>query len=217
MNNNENVWQSVRNNGRVSKNSNTQLIFLKCMPRTSLNELLHRFTSYNGKPPQIVNDINNQRLNDPHTNKQYKLSTHIQMNHKLYNKSLYINYKLNNANVFHVSLHLCPGQTHGKFSLMHFKQQSNVGRTLRLCRRGNSERSFKFCNGHQLNSNLDDEFKNEMKHVVNVFNMYFKPGNTLYIKNPLTVNSVNTHNKLNNMWKNMTNSVNSYTRRQHKH
>jgi hypothetical protein len=156
-----------------------------------MNELIERFDTNiydNSFLKDLINERNIRKLNS-----KFIIIPRFNFSRNKNYHSIYINYFLNNVQVFHGSIHLCTNNFLTRNSPAHFKENNQYGNppltslVMEICNDPNQVNGIKFCIGQYV---IGTQFRNttlqdEVDAIQSVLTKYFNPINThMYLGNP---------------------------------
>jgi hypothetical protein len=214
MNNTNNSFQFVTGNRNKTRKVKQNIQSLKKLPiclstnKELVNNLITEFSNQH-----IITLINKKRVLNSLLDKNLILKSKYSKN-DTNGPSLYINYNLNNIQVFHLSIHLCP-TTFNKNSKApaHFienlnkTKKNNPWRTLFFCeipKHDGSDPIIFFCDGAKTSKNIDEKWNDEVKIIQEVLNEFFNNKKKKIYHN---------HPFLNNVFSRIKNKVKTFTRK----
>jgi hypothetical protein len=160
---------------KTRKNSRSQLLAYKCLTKSHLGEIIDAFQSNGNQKSEIVKRIENERAQIQGIDANIQIEANFVTPKHKQDAGLYINYKKNNNNVMHYSLHLCPRNVESALGPKHFKQnlqtaQQRQARTVDVYPDPSDPNRIVFVLGEQDGANMDDSYKQEAEVVVKVLN-----------------------------------------------
>jgi hypothetical protein len=149
----------------------------------------------NGSQSHFVNRIQEKRLQDSNLEKNIQISSKVSTN----SSDIYINYKKNNRQIMHFSIHMCPenistdaGPTHAKQNTSKDKQ----GISIHVYRDPNSPSGIRVELGSDFGKSMNASYREEAKIVAESLNDFFNEAAQNASQKPLHKNAHRIHQNI---------------------